>query len=591
MRHWNRLGARGAWLVFTLALQLLGGCDVAVAGYLASRSSKHSSSSGGVVAPDMTYKIWVGDLGPAAVDLDNEQTALNLANGNPSSPLWTLVEAAGTASTEIDLSTVVLPGSVDTVLVQCPKIQAYKLDGIERLDVGDIVPETVSTSGRRSNFFDLAANADGVPDGVTSTSNVTVPTDDNAWLFCRFSASLMRFRVNIWTPAAGPVRGDVVYSTQYMRAANQIAGGAAVNSSDQLHMAFREGVTFGLLRLDPNGTRTDVNGNEFEPVDISAASVGSASVAIDAANAVIVAVTRTAAADTGNIRVRKYTADLAAPLWGAAGRDFNTTGVDRVEWNGLAVLTGGDVMLAGSADFGAVQGVGHFMRRLASSNGNDLWSISPPPPPADVGTSYWMAVATSGTKTIASTGDLTSGVTLLPYTRRTTDNSQDTPTPGAIVEDWSEPRADSLASGKGQAVGIDTAGNVYTGGYYTRGPTGRDMVLLRYPLTGPPASVPLTSLLPGDDEILDLAVDSDDSVYVVGYESVTSPAQGKNIILLHISAAGALLMKRTVHGGLGDDRAVSVVLSSDGMKDFVYVVGEITVAGAETDILVRKYVR
>ena len=90
-----------------------------------------------------------------------------------------------------------------------------------------------------------------------------------------------------------------------------------------------------------------------------------------------------------------------------------------------------------------------------------------------------MAVATAGAKTIASTGDLTNIATLVPYTRRTTDNSQDTPTPGAIVEDWSEARTEAGdPPGKGQAVGIDSAGNVYAGGYYTRAGTGRDMMLL-----------------------------------------------------------------------------------------------------------------
>lgn len=233
------------------------------------------------------------------------------------------------------------------------------------------------------------------------------------------------------------------------------------------------------------------------------------------------------------------------------------------------------------------------MRRLASANGNDLWSGSPPAPPADGGASYWMAVATSGGKTIASTGDLTPLLSpLLPYTRRTTDNSQDVP-PGTIVEDWSEARNDAgVTNGRGQAVGIDSAGNVYAGGYYTRAGSGRDMMLLRYPQAGPPASVPFpTAFQAGDDEILDLAVDTDDSVWVVGYETVTSPAQGRNIVLYHISAAGALLLKRTFDGGVGDDRAVSVVLSSGGGKNFVYVVGEQTVAGPETDVLVRKYVR
>lgn len=587
-RNPKRRGARAGACLALLALVSLAGCDVAVVGLLASRSSKSSSSSSVAAPPDLSYKIWVATI----ADIDAEITALSAPGAQPATPLWFQALSNGTASAEVDLAVTVPPGAVDTVLIQCPKGQAYEVDAIELLGTGDIVPATAAGANLRSNHFATPAEAAGFPNGVTALSGVPAANDDFAYLLVRFATPLSRFRVSIWTPANGPARGDVVYSTQYARAANQIVGGAAVNASDQLHAAFREGTTIGLLRLDANGVRTDINGNEFEPVDISAASVGSPAVAIDAANAVIVAVTRTAGADTGNIRVRKYTADLAAPLWGAAGRDFNSTGVDRVEWNALSVLTGGDVVVAGGFDFGGIQGVGHFMRRLASSNGNDLWAGSPPAPPADGGTSYWSAVATSGAKTIASTGDLTPLLSpLLPYTRRTTDNSQDVP-PGTIDEDWSEARNDAgVTDGRGQTVGIDSAGNVYAGGYYTRGGTGRDMMLLRYPPAGPPASVPLNPLLPGDDEILDLAIAGDDSVWAVGYETVTAPAQGRNLVLFHVSAAGALLLKRTLHGGLGDDRAVSVVLSSDGLKNFVYVVGEITVAGPETDVIVRKYVR
>ncbi len=599
MRDRNRDGALLA-LLLVLPL-LLAGCDVAVVAILASRSDKSSSSSA-APAPDTSSKIWLADLSAlTAGQLDAEQAALAAAGGVPSTPLWTAAPVSLTSTFEIDLAALALAGPFDTVLVQCPKAQPYSLDAFEVLGANDIVLETGAIAGIRSNFFGTPNEGAGFPNGVTATSNVGVPANDRAFLFCRFATAFTRVRVSLWTPTAGPGPGDVEWAAQYQRNGDQIVSGAAVNSSNQVHASFREGAIYGLLRYGSDGLRTDVNGNEFEAVDISAATVGSASVAIDAADAVLIAVTRTAGADTGNIRIRKYSADLTAPLWGAAGRDFITTGVDRVEWNALAILqTSNDVVVAGGVEFGVGQGIGHFMRRLESSNGNDLWTGTPPPPPLDAGTSYWTAVATSGANGIFSTGDLTNVTTLVPYTRKTTDNSQDVP-PGAIVEDWSDPRDEAgNTAGKGQAVGVDSAGNVYVGGYYTRAGTGKDMVLLRYPPAGAPATLHFNPVLAGADEILDLAVAPDDSIYAVGYETVTSPAQGANLVLFRISAAGSLLMKRTVDGLLpnGNDRAVSVVLGSDGGKDHVFVVGEITVdpdAGgpqpAETDVVVRKYVR
>ncbi|HYF01685.1 MAG TPA: hypothetical protein VEJ18_22380 [Planctomycetota bacterium] len=580
-------------LAVCLGLLSLPGCDVAVAGILASRAGKSSSSSSS--APDLRYHLWVADLSAlSAAQLDQESTDIAAAGGNPSSPRWTLA-ASGTAFQEVDLST--LTGTFDTVLVQAPKGQTYQLDGLEILQgtgIAEIVRETIGSTGIRSSFFANAGGAADFPDGSTADSDVTAPTDDKAFLFFRFSAPVVRFRIYIRATGAARVSGEVEYGKRYQRPGDQLVGGAAINSAARIHLGFRESAFIGLLRFDSDGTlRDDTAGNDFFTIEPSAASIGSPAVAIDANNNVIIGVTRTTTSpsDNGNIRVRKYAPDMLSQSW--TPKDFISSGVDRVEWNGLAVLAGGDVIVAGGTDFGIGQGVGHFMRRLQASDGTDLWSVSPPAPPADAGTTYWFGVAASGSTNIYSTGDLTTTLgPVAPYSRHTIDN----PT-GTLTDNWSDNRNEAgNTAGRGNSVGIDSAGNVYVGGYYTRSATGRDMVILRYTPSGPPASVHLNPVISGDDEILDIAVASDGTVFAVGYETVGTPNQGKNLILLHVNPLGTLVRKWSLHGALagGADRGVSVAISADS----VYVVGEVTLdpdgGGAqppETDIVVRRYVR
>lgn len=581
-------------LAVCLGLLSLPGCDVAVAGLLAARSGRSSSS--GSSGPDLRYHIWVADLSALnSTQLDQESTDIAAAGGNPSSPRWTPA-ASGTAFQEVDLST--LTGTFDTVLVQAPKGQTYQLDGLEILEgtgIAEIVRETINSTGIRSAFFVNPGQAADFPDGATADSDVTAATDDKAFLFYRFSAPVQRFRVYIRATGAARVSGEVEYGVRYQRPGDQVVGGAAINSAARIHLVFRESAFIGLLRFDSDGSlRDDTAGNDFFTIESSAASIGSPSAAIDANNNVIVAVTRTTTtpSDNGNIRVRRYAPDMLSQTW--TPRDFISSGVDRVEWNGLAALAGGDVIVAGGTDFGIGQGIGHFMRRLQASDGTDLWSVSPPAPPADPAATYWFGVATSGSTSIYATGDLTIPITgpVAPYSRHITDN----PT-GTIAEVWVDNRDESgNTAGRGNSIGVDSGGNAYVGGYYTRSATGRDMVVLRYTPSGPPASLHFTPVLAGDDEILDIAVASDGTVYAVGYETVGTPNQGRNLILLHINPIGKLIRKWSLHGGLsgGADRGVSVAITADS----VYVAGEVTVdpdgpggQPAETDIVVRRYVR
>jgi hypothetical protein len=596
-RDGNGGAARRALLLSALALSLAG-CDVAVAALLASRSSK-SSSSDAPPPPDLTSKIWLADLSTlSAADLTTEESTIIAAGGVPAGPRWTSIPLGTSTSFVIDLVALGLAGPFDTVLIQCPKAQPYSIDGFEVLGSNDIVLETATTAGIRHSFFinSPTLNAASPPDGLVTTSDVTVATNDSAFLFSRFSAAFTRVRVNLWATAVGPGPGDLTYSTVFVRSGNQIAGGAAVNASNQVHIAFRESATIGVVRFGVDGVRATLNGNSFLSVEPDAATIGSPSVAIDSQNSVIVAVTRTDVADTGYVRVRKYTPDLPlAPIWTS---NLNTSGADLVEWNSLSILSSRDVIVAGAFEYGGVQGIGHFMRRLKEDDGSDRWSATPPSPPIDIAATYWTAVAASGDRTIYSTGDLTKTATIVPYTRKTTDFPV-----GTIVEDWSDARDDTSGTfaGRGQAIDVDSAGNVFVGGYYSRGGAmGRDMILLRYSPGGSSVSAHFDPGLAGDDEIMDIAVAPDDTIYAVGYETVTSPGQGRNIVLFHISASGTLLMKRTLDGQLpgGNDRAVSVVLGSDGGKGYVHIAGEITVDPdgpggnpPETDIIVRKYVR
>jgi hypothetical protein len=159
----------------------------------------------------------------------------------------------------------------------------------------------------------------------------------------------------------------------------------------------------------------------------------------------------------------------------------------------------------------------------------------------------------------------------------------------SVTETWDEDLDDSGSStnGIGQSVGVDGSGNGYVGGFFTHAGD-KDSVILRYGTGAPPGTVhfPPASLTDraGNDEILDIAVDPDGTLYAVGYE--TNGAQASDLVLYKISAAGLILWKRTVHEN-GNDRGVSVVST----PTHVIVVGEVEIAAGNKDIHVRKYVK
>ena len=160
--------------------------------------------------------------------------------------------------------------------------------------------------------------------------------------------------------------------------------------------------------------------------------------------------------------------------------------------------------------------------------------------------------------------------------------------PVSVSETWDENLDDSgSTNGIGRSVGVDGSGHAYVGGFFTHSGD-NDSVILRYGSGAPPGLVhfPPVSLpnRTGNDEILDIAVDSDGTIYAVGYE--TNGAQASDLVLYKIAANNQILWKRTVHEN-GNDRAVSVVST----PTHVIVVGELEIAPGNKDIHVRKYVK
>lgn len=570
-----KAGNRILLALLALILCPLLGCDVALAGLLASRSNKSSSSSGGPPAPDITYKVYVSDL--ALGDLNNEKLALDGAGGNPGAS-WTFV-GSGTTTQDFDVSA--LAGApFSAILIQAPEAQDYHIDGLELFDANGSAIESAAGASIRSNLLavgTLEADAAGVPDGRSADTDST--TTASAYLFAHFTNQVEFFRVSLWGVARGS--GDLEWVRTFVSPGNQTAGGAAVKSDGTFYVTYSDesprhvwmiiyladGNAPGVPAGDPpapSSLETNVTAS------ISGQPVGSQCVAINGSN-VYVATTFGA----GDIRVRK----LEGP-GGTWSTPFSGAGVDLVEANGLAVDDGGNLILSGGFDFGGLEGVGHYMQKLNASGGL-VWPGAPTPR-SDGTATYWRAVATSGLVDIYTAGDLTP---LLSSTQAFVVLS-DSSASGAEVRGALDSGSDGIAD-LGRAVGVDGVGNAYVAGYRGVAGPGRNAFLSKYAPDILSSVSIVSSTLTGDDEILDIAVDIDGSVVAVGYETITSPAQGRNMFVTRFAPNGGVHWRRTYDGSVGNDAAVSVSTTDT----HVYVSGEVTVAGGTRDIHVRRYVK
>lgn len=523
---------------------------------------------------DNRYHVWAANLTP--LDATNEESAMQGNGGNPGA-LWTEVTPA--VGTLLGTAEFVPPPGMNTILIQANVIQVYEIDSIEIMDAaGNVVEWAPLSAAVYQARMTAPGNLREAPDGVVATTAALA--GDKSVVFTQFAPGFARFRVNLW-PAGGQASGDLVWTRTLTKAADQTAGGAAVSSVGTTYASFRDDASRDtwVVRYDSAGTPSALT----SVATLITATEGSHSVAIDTPNsAVYVAAT---VAD-GNIGVEKYSLAMVdtTPAPGAFFFGTSFSGPERVEANSIIVDGEGNVIIAGGVD-SLTAGIDHWMMKVTST-GTQSWLVSPLAP-GDNADSWWRAVAADSSNSYFGAGDLTTGGSLEVLTQRVLNGG------GA---DWNATIPNAAQIDRGNAVAVDLsapANDVVVAGFQTVAGQGRNGVIQKYTNAGggiAPFPITFNGAGNGDDEILDLAIDSTNgAIYAVGYETISG--QGTNMWIRRYDAAGAVVWTRTHHhagnGDAGNDRAVSVAL--DGSH--VVVVGDVTLAGGGKEIHVRRYVK
>lgn len=562
--------------ILLLPLLVLVGCDVAAAAFLFGKKdggddSGIAASSGGA---SEVFKVWVASI-PSESAADSELAALNAANGNPSTPTWTEV---GNATLTTEFGPLASPSSFNSILIQASSGQNYLLDCVEILGTSDQVQEYAS--GRTwSNRVDFPDRMLGAPDGSAAITNAV--GEVRSFIFTRYAGPIYKFRINGQGQGQPPASGDTTGTGTVNSPGTETPGGATTTSGTggTIGGGLVGGVVDGLIDVPLNvgGTlllaRFDTSGEQVGGVQIASgvsAGEGSQAAAVDANGKTYVAST----VGNGQVLVRQFARDLS-PGWSVT---FSSgLGGDRVEENGIAVDADGDIVVGGGRN-GLLTGVSHWLARLSGS-GTVVWEQNPDD---DVsGPTYWRGVSTGTGGQIFSAGDLNPsllGGTNLVRTAKFSSGG---------TSQWSEQYGDTGSSSNlGRAVEVDSSGTIIVGGFLGTSNEGRNGVLLRYSPGGAVISVSVhDGPAGGDDEILDVAVDSDGSLYAVGYE--TAPGQGENWWVRKYASNGAPAWTRTFDGGNGNDRAVSVALAGSR----VMVVGTRTNSAGQRKFLLRVYAK
>jgi hypothetical protein len=525
---------------------------------------------------DDRYHVWVANLTPG--EAAAQETALQGGVGNPDSGIWT--EVLPVVGTQLTTAEFVPPANMNTILIQANVIQPYEIDSIEVMDsAGTVVDWPVGTvyQARMSN----PNNIKGAPDGVIAVTAATAT--NKAIVFTQFNPSaggIARFRVGLWRPGS-QISGDLIWTRTLTKTGDQTAGGAAINNVGMVYASFHDDATRDthVVRYDSAGVASAIT----TVATVITATEGSHSIAVDDTNsAVYVAAT----VEDGNVGIEKYSLDMVDTTPTAGTFFFKTsfTGAERVEANGITVDSAGNVIVAGGFAI-PLQGIDHWMMKLNSSGGQ-LWAL-PPTQPADSGDTWWRAVATDSANQVFGAGDLNSGGSLDILTQRVSSLG---------VAGWSATLSNPSQVDLGNAIAIDlssAANDVVVAGFQTVAGQGKDGIIRKYTNAGAAIgafAVNHNGPANGDDEILDIAIDSTNgAIYAVGYETV--PGQGTNMWIRRYSSTGAIVWTRTHHhagaGNAGNDRAVSVALNGA----HVIVVGDITLAGGGKEIHVRRYVK
>ncbi|MEK7475414.1 MAG: kelch repeat-containing protein [Candidatus Coatesbacteria bacterium] len=157
---------------------------------------------------------------------------------------------------------------------------------------------------------------------------------------------------------------------------------------------------------------------------------------------------------------------------------------------------------------------------------------------------------------------------------------------------WTMTRSTGNENGYG-GVAVDSTGTIACLGSEIRGDLGqsRNWFLQTYGATGATQWLATyNSPANGDDGLegnRNVAVDAENSIVAVGYETRTDLGQGKNWLVRRYNPAGVLQWSMTYDGAAhGDDTAGGVAYGADGS---IVVVGYEAVAGQGKNWAVRKY--
>jgi hypothetical protein len=234
------------------------------------------------------------------------------------------------------------------------------------------------------------------------------------------------------------------------------------------------------------------------------------------------------------------------------------------------------------------------VRKLSKTDGSQIWLSPPGRPdstPFDLNGDYYFGAAGFGTD-IFLTGSLQKNPPLGSIEIYTERRDGTTLNNGALT--WAdfadEPGSISTSPDLGNAIAVDSVGNVFVGGSYTATGSQKRAVILSY-LAGNPPSTPLfVNMANFPSEVLGLAVERTGGqtfVYATGYETVDLGTPRKTLFVMKVASGGAVLWKRTYNAGVGDDIGVSLALDATN----VWVWGETTLAGPDVDVFYLRLVK
>jgi hypothetical protein len=545
-----------------LVIALFPGCDVATAALIFS-AQKEDDDDGGEpeVLPSTGFgdffKVWVADLANSQ-EADDQQTDLDFRNGNPDPAVWTEVtksDGSRLAATDIlDVDNAAV-GLFNAILIQASSDENFNLDCVEILNAQNLVIEHASGT-TWSNLVTTPDRLLGPPDGQCAVT--TTVTESRAYIFTVYTSTpIDKIQINGYGTTKSRPPGDVIAIGKYASPTAERPGGVAVDSNGLIHVTLSVGDVGRLVRFNPAG----VFQNHID-ITNDLALAGSHSVVVSPTGEIFTS----ASVGSGLIQVRQFATDLTPGPTRGFTSGFN---LDRVEHNSIALDGSGNVVVVGGMNSQGSPGRNHWAIKLPPTiSGTIIWESNF----NDPGNTYWHGVTTDGDE-ILSTGDF--GTSLFGGTQSIYTLRFDAAGLGTWEDEYV---AGGAPDDVGHAVALDGAGNFYVAGTVGTETQALNGVIVRYnsqrSLT---TSEEYDGLASGNDEILDLAVDADGALYVVGYE--TTATQGENIWIRKYAFNTQFnsfdpVWQRTHHGvGSGNDRAISCAISG----------ATLVVAGFESD--------